>query len=393
MRRLPVSLSVDALKWVWRDSPDRTPSTAGAPGVDWVSSSVFSANLFDHIADIRNAVRANTYRFSRLRTSRVVKASGGHRIIAIPTVRDRLVQRALLRHLEGDARFVATSSISYGFAKGRTLADAQRRALELRRDRPWMLQADIIRFFDRIPRPVVKALIQHRVRTKVVAELLCAAVDCELDVPDAGREGIQRGLGLRQGMPVSPVLSNLLLKGFDDTLAKKGIHAIRYADDIAIFGANRQECIAALDVAREALSKLSLEVPELAEGGKTKLSNPTDAALFLGVEIRRFSGGYRLCAPTKRLNDIEAQMAEMASLASCVTERKALPQVVRALDSFVVGHTASMAVLEDGGEFRARVEARKQRQLQRLLEELLGKDAVANLDDTRRAVLGLREFP
>ncbi len=291
-------------------------------------------------------------------------------------------------------RFVATSSISYGFAKGRTLADAQRRALELRRDRPWMLQADIIRFFDRIPRPEVKALIQRRVRTRIVAELLCAAVDCELDVTlDAGSEGIQRGLGLRQGMPVSPVLSNLLLKGFDDMLAKRGIQAIRYADDIAIFGANRQECIAALDVARDVLSKLSLAVPELADGGKTKLSNPTDAALFLGVEIRRFSSGYRLCAPSKKLDDIEAQMAEMASLASCVAERKGLPQVVRSLDSFVVGHAASMAVLEDGGEFRARVEARKQRQLQRLLEELLGKSAVANLDDTRRAVLGLREFP
>jgi hypothetical protein len=53
-------------------------------------------------------------------------------------------------------------------------------------------------------------------------------------------------IGLRQGMPVSPMLSNLLLKRFDEGLDKQGIVAVRYADDIAVFARSREECLEAL---------------------------------------------------------------------------------------------------------------------------------------------------
>ncbi len=393
MRRLPSSLSVEALKWVWHDSRDGAPSTAGAPGVDGVSAMAFSSSLADHVANIRSSIRSDTYRFSPLRSARVLKASGGHRIIAIPTVRDRLLQRALLRHLEADPRFVATSEVSYGFTKGRTLADAQRRALFLREQRPWMLQADIIRFFDRIERPLMKALVRRRVSRKLIADLMSAAIDCELETAGEGADGsetaIQPGRGLRQGMPISPVLSNLLLKKFDDALAVRGFSAIRYADDIAIFGESERECLDGLDFVRQNLARLSLDLPDLAVDGKTTLRNPSESAVFLGVEIAPFGkGAYQLRAPTKKLNDIEAAMSNIASLEKCTKQKKNLTQVARSLDSFVVGHAASMMVLEDGGEFRSRIEILKQRQLRRLLEELIGKNAVKKLSDIQLAFLG-----
>jgi hypothetical protein len=46
-------------------------------------------------------------------------------------------------------------------------------------------------------------------------------------------------------MPVSPMLSNLLLKRFDEGLQKQGISAVRYADDIAVFARSRGECLSA----------------------------------------------------------------------------------------------------------------------------------------------------
>jgi retron-type reverse transcriptase len=156
--RLPGSLSRDAIRTVWNQCRDSTPSTAGAAGVDNLSASVFASRLAEHIAAMREDIRAGVYRFSKLRIAPIQKPTGGYRIIAIPTVRDRLLQRALLAHLENDRRFDASSPISFGFTRGRTLSLAQERALELRQTRPWVLQADIVKFFDRIRRRDVKAL-------------------------------------------------------------------------------------------------------------------------------------------------------------------------------------------------------------------------------------------
>jgi hypothetical protein len=308
------------------------------------------------------------------------------------------VQRAILRHLEADPRFEPSSSISYGFAKQRTLADAQRGALSLRQSRPWVLKCDIVRFFDRIPRSYLKNLVRRKVGWKVIAELLCGAVDGELylrtpeDSELVALNGVQTGIGLRQGMPVSPMLSNLLLKRFDERLAKQGIIAVRYADDIAVFADNRASCEAALHAIQVGLAELELEVPELLDEGKTKILGPSEVAEFLGVEIRRKNEVYKLCAPAKKIEKIEADMAKIVQVDRCVEEKRNIGQVVRALDSFSIGHAASMAVLEDGGEFMARLEGAKRRQLRTLLVNLLGEKTVTALRQEHMAILGVEAF-
>jgi hypothetical protein len=200
------------------------------------------------------------------------------------------------------------------------------------------------------------------------------------------------GRTLRQGLPVSPLLSNLLLKEFDDALAKRGIAAIRYADDIAVFGDSKRECLDALDFIQENLARLALNIPELKDGGKTILSGPSDVVGFLGVEIRRFGDVYKLCAPARKVDQIDADMAAIASVDRCVTERRNIGQLVRALDSFVIGHGASMAVLDHPDEFMSRLEAAKQKHLRSLLVSLIGQRAVQGLDDDRLSILGLQPF-
>jgi len=396
-RRLPASLSNDAIRRAWRNSRDAT-TKPGAPGVDGVRAHQFATDLAAHAERIRQDIRGGAFRFSRLRLARVLKDSGTYRILAIPTVRDRLVQRAILRHLESDARFKPSSGISYGFARQRTLAEALHKALELRQTRTWVLKCDIVRFFDRIPRDELKALIKREVGWKIIAGLLCEAVDCELQLSTIEdrdlvlQNGVQTGIGLRQGMPVSPMLSNLLLKRFDQRLESRGIVAVRYADDIAVFARSREECFAALEDIREGLRKLELTVPDLLDGGKTSVLTPSEIVEFLGVEIRRKGDGYKLCAPAKKIEKIEAAMSEMVQLDRCIEQKRNIGQVVRSLDSFVIGHAASMAVLDDGGEFMARLEAAKRHQLRALLVNLLGEKAVRELRPEHRAILGVEAF-
>jgi len=399
MKRLPASLSYTAFRQAWAESRDsKSGAVAGAPGVDGVHVARFASELDRQIEDIRRKLRDGTFQFNRLRFAPLLKRSGGHRIIAIPTVRDRLVQRALLRGLESDNRFNASSPIAYGFTKGRSLADAQRAACSWRAVRPWTLQVDIIKFFDRIDRLQLEKLIRQKVRGRAVSTLLCQAIHCEIeDVGGKGGDiiresGIQIGQGLRQGMPLSPMLSNLLLKSFDHALGKQGFVALRYADDIAVFGNSRHELLGALSFIKETLEQLNLDVPDLSEEGKTTISGPSEAVEFLGVEIRRKDGGYILVAPNGKIEAIEEQMGLVASLNECIKLSRNIGQVVRGLDAFIIGHKASMAVLNDPKSFFDRLEAAKQRKLNKLLIELIGEKAVKALDDDRRAVLGLQTF-
>jgi RNA-directed DNA polymerase len=396
-RRLPASLSNEAMRQAWRDSRDAS-ANPGAPGVDGVRAPQFASELADNIERIRQEIRVDSHRFNRLRLARVLKQFGEYRILAIPTVRDRLVQRAILRHLEADVRFQPSSAISYGFAKQRTLADAQRATLTLRNSRPWVLKCDIVRFFDRIPRNQLKELIRRKVGRKVVAQLLCRAVDSELQLRTSEdeelvtRNGVKAGVGLRQGMPVSPMLSNLLLKRFDERLERSGIVAVRYADDIAVFADSRSASEAALRSIQAGLAELELEVPDLLDESKTSILGPSEVAEFLGVEIRRKGETYKLFAPARKLEKINAAMAAMVEVPKCVLEKRNIGQVVRALDSFTIGHAAAMAVLEDGGAFMARLEASKRHQLRALLVNLLGEEVVGSLGQDQLAVLGVEAF-
>ncbi len=398
LRRLPASLSKEALRDTWRSSRDSRFREAGAAGIDQVRASTFGSQLDEQIERLRRDVRSDGFRFSRLRIAPIPKANGGHRIIAVPTVRDRLLQRALLRHLENDSRFRASSEVSYGFTKGRTLPDAQRAALRFRSAKPWVVKADIIKFFDRIRRDDIKKIVLRKVRSKTIARLLCAAIDCELEEGSgpgaqiAREAGIRRGLGLRQGMPVSPMLSNLLLQEFDDVLLANGLSAVRYADDIAVFCESKKECLTALEVMKNALDRVGLMIPEIADAKKTMIAGPSNVIEFLGVEIRRFPDGYKLCAPSGKIKKIEDRMAELASISKCVAEKRNIGQLVRTMESFIMGHYASMAVLDNPAEFLGRLEAAKRRHLEALLVSLIGKDAVKALDPDRRAILGLQPF-
>jgi hypothetical protein len=305
-----------------------------------------------------------------------------------------------LDHLESDPKFSASSLVSYGFTKTKTLSQAQRAALSLRNKHPWVLQADIVKFFDKIPRADLKKLIRKKVRAKNIAELLCSAVDCELEnvggrAADILKQGgIIDGQGLRQGMPVSPMLSNLLLKDFDNNLIKKGYDAIRYADDIAIFADTRKDLIAALDTIKSSLKTLGLSIPELEEDGKTTIKEPSEVVEFLGIDIKRYGTSYKLSPPSKKVEKIEKEMLLTATIDECTKRKRDIGHVVRWLDAFIIGHKGAMNVLEEqeAKPFFERLEAAKRKSLDKLIREIVGDVAAEKLDSQRRAILGMQEF-
>jgi RNA-directed DNA polymerase len=397
-RRLPKSLSESELRTVWKDSRDSRVNSAGAAGVDGVSATDFSKRLIPTLHQTRQAIRLGHFAFSPLRVCTVPKKNGGKRIIAVPTIRDRLVQRAICRHLENDKRFPKPPSVAYGFVKNRSLEDAHNKALEFRRKSPWILQTDIVAFFDRISRDDVIKAVTRTVRSKVISDLIIMAAGTELDYSDpltsvlTKESGLRRGRGLRQGMPLSPVLSNLVMRDVDRSLEKAKLQAIRYADDIVVFCDSEVGCIEALRLIESLLEPFGLKLPPLDDTGKTTITPARKSCEVLGVELRLINEHYEICAPSSRLATLESHFAEIATAEYCVANKLTLTRMLAHLDAVARGHKRTVHRLKNAGDFQARVESIQKKSVESLIKSLVGEKAFANLTHSKLAVLGVRAF-
>lgn len=154
----------------------------------------------------------------------VRKADGGVRTIAVYPLRDRVAQRAVLQVLQEmtDPRM---APLSFGFRPGRGVAGALAAAGEwIDRGHWWIMDADIERCFDSIPRQRVLDEVLSRTADADAAELVAQCMGWTSAAERAGR-------GVPQGSCLGPWLCNVYLWGLDDAAAGAGFPLVRYADD------------------------------------------------------------------------------------------------------------------------------------------------------------------
>jgi retron-type reverse transcriptase len=232
------------LRDVWKEYRPRAKNSA--PGVDGITPKQFNDNLTEQIASIRKKV-SDGYFFSALRAVSVPKKDPTKfRIICVPTIQDRVVQRALLRVIERRAsRLRIANDVSFGFVKDtdstkRGAPAARAVAIQRRQTKQWVFKADISAFFDRINRRDLIVNFRRSFQLKSLMPLVEAAIACEVDASDPrikrilNENGIKIGEGLRQGMPLSPILSNFVLRDFDQAFVAARYDLVRYADDLIV---------------------------------------------------------------------------------------------------------------------------------------------------------------
>jgi RNA-directed DNA polymerase len=182
-----------------------------ASGIDGESTEHFENGLEQRVEEICAQVRGGAYRAPPVRRVDIPKGPGktGTRPLGIPTVADRLLQRAVARILEAvfEADFL---DCSYGFRPGRSPHHALQ-ALRLQivtRKVSHVFEADIRSYFTRINHQWIRKMVAHRIADPTILKLIGkwlragAVVDGVL---------ISTEEGTPQGGPISPVLSNLYL--------------------------------------------------------------------------------------------------------------------------------------------------------------------------------------
>lgn len=339
-------LSRDSLWEAWRHLyKNAKPSGRDTVGSDATSINDFERNVHVHLRLLHQELASGHYRFSDLRPVLLKKRNGKDRLICIPTVRDRIVQRALLNFLADKYSAKLKNKISYGFLPDRSVQDAAAVAVRIRNVKKWVFKTDIASFFDRIPRDELTRRIESLVRESSLHSLLRSAVACEIGAAKRSSQrrvrnlGIRPGLGVRQGMPLSPFFSNVLLREFDEAVSKRRYQAVRYADDLIFFAESAVECEEIFKYCHAALGKLGLEIPPVGKGSKSEIYAPSDVAEFLGLSLAPLtSGGYTLILSTKQIEQIRKEMMAFSSLEELLSRGITLKNLVPAMSAKASGY-------------------------------------------------------
>jgi group II intron reverse transcriptase/maturase len=206
-------------------------------GVDGVTYREYEQQAVESIRKLHEWLKDGTYRAQPLRRIYIEKEDGRKRPISIPSLEDKIVQRATVTLLNAiyEPDFL---DCSYGFRPGRGAQDALDEVDRViyRQPTAYVLELDIASYFDTIVREQLMEMIEKRISDASILRLLRKWIN--VGVIDEGRLLVSE-TGTGQGQIISPLLANVYLhfvldEWFEDEVKprlKGKAFAIRYADD------------------------------------------------------------------------------------------------------------------------------------------------------------------
>lgn len=235
-----------------------------AVGVDGVSKEQYGQELTPRLQDLHERMRSRRYRHQPIRRIHIPKEGGKTRPIGVSAFEDKLVQDAIREVLEAIYEQDFRDS-SYGFRPGRSAHDAIR-ALDRsvhRGEVSWILEADIVSFFDSLDRTKLMEMLRLRVSDGSMLRLIGKCL--HVGVLE-GSDYSEPGLGTTQGSVLSPILGNIYLHyvldlWFEGQVARslrgKSI-LVRYCDDFIIGFEHEEDARRVMDELRERMERFGL---------------------------------------------------------------------------------------------------------------------------------------
>jgi RNA-directed DNA polymerase len=249
---------------VWLSEAYRRTRKDGAAGVDGQSAEDYAQQLESNLKSLLERAKAGTYRAPAVRRVHIPKGNGETRPIGIPTFEDKVLQRAVTMVLEPiyEQDFLPCS---YGFRPGRN----QHQCIEALRDAArkmaggWVLEVDIRKFFDTIPRQRLLEILRKRVQDGIILRLVAKWLHAGVQ-----EEGLTTSpeAGTPQGGVISPLLANIYLHEVLDTWFEQDVkprmqrhaHLFRYADDAVMLFEKEDDARRVLEVLPKRFEKYGL---------------------------------------------------------------------------------------------------------------------------------------
>ena len=278
----------------------------GSGGIDGMSTEELLPYLKEHGSALVASLREGTYKPNPVRRVEIPKSNGKKRGLGIPTVVDRVVQQAISQVLEllYEPQF---SETSYGFRPHRGAHKALLKCGEyIEQGYVFAVDMDLEKFFDMVSHSKLIEVLSHTITDGRVISLIHRYLNAGV-IHCGNYEPSQ--LGVPQGGPLSPILSNIILNELDKELERRGHKFVRYADDLVIFCKSRKAAKRTYEhIVPFIEKKLFLKVNKV----KTKVAYIRNIK-FLSYAFGRRSGKCQYRLHPESVQKMKAKIRELTS--------------------------------------------------------------------------------
>ena len=285
----------------------KVKSNKGAGGVDGMKVDELLSFLKNNGKQLKQQIMEGKYKPNPVRRVEIPKETKGEfRKLGVPTVVDRVFQQAITQVLSPiyEKQF---SENSYGFRPCRSAHDALKQCQTNVNDGyVYVVDMDLEKFFDTVCQSKLIEVLSRTIKDGRVISLIHKYLNAGV---------ISRGVfektevGMPQGGPLSPLLSNIMLNELDKELTHRGHRFVRYADDCMIFCKSRKSAERTLEnIIPFIVGKLFLKVNR----SKTSVEH-ISRVKYLGYSFYRYRGKCRFRVHPKSIVKMKNKIRELTN--------------------------------------------------------------------------------
>jgi len=282
----------------------KVKSNKGAGGVDGMGVDELLTYLKNNKDDLIQSICEGKYRPNPVRRVEIPKEEKGKvRKLGIPTVADRVIQQAITQVLTPifEKQF---SDNSYGFRPKRSAHEAMKKCLKNADEGyKYVVDMDLEKYFDTVNQSKLIEVLSRTIKDGRVISLIHKFLQAGVIERHTFKE---TDIGVPQGGPLSPLLSNIMLNELDKELENRGHKFVRYADDMMIFCKSKKSGERTLRnilpyIEKKLFLKVNLEKTEVAYVGKVK---------FLGFSFYKQKNGMSIRVHPKAIAKMKSKIKE-----------------------------------------------------------------------------------
>lgn len=281
----------------------------GAGGVDGMSTKDLKKYLDENRHDLETSLRNGHFYPLPIRGKEIPKGNGKTRLLGIPTVVDRMLQQAVLRVVMPRYEY-EFSSYSYGFRPRRNCHQAVSKSLDyINSGYQHIVEIDLKGFFDMVDHVLLLQILYRKIKCKATMRLIRRWLRVPIE-----RNGKleKRRIGVPQGSPISPLLSNIILHELDSEMERLGLRFVRYADDFSIYGKTKAEARKSGNTIYLYLrDKLKLPINRDKSGIRRPVTFQILGYGFVPTYRKGVKGKYQLVVASKRWIMFKAKLKEV----------------------------------------------------------------------------------